>query len=111
MPSHKTQRAAEDIKRELSDIMRSLKDPRIAGLLSIVKLELSNDYSHCKVHISSMEGLPAAKRAVEGLDSAAGFIRREVGARLRMRRVPEFHFLPDDGIEHSADIGKILRDL
>ena len=111
MASHRTARNAEDIKRELSDLMRSLKDPRITGLLSIVKLELTNDYSHCTVYVSAMEGLDAAKQAVEGLRSASGFIRREIGTRMRMRRTPEFHFIPDDGIEHSADIGKILRDL
>lgn len=111
MPSYKLARATEDVRRELSDIMRELKDPRITGLLSIVKLELSSDYSHCKVHISSMDGLEAAKGAVEGLQNAAGFIRRELNARLKLRRTPELHFAPDDGIAYSADINKKLRDL
>jgi len=91
--------------------MRSLKDPRITGLLSIVKLELSGDYSHCKVYISSLGGLESAKSAVEGLHSAAGHIRREIGARLKLRRTPEFHFIADNGIEHSAQLDKKLRDL
>jgi len=111
MPSHKVQRTAEDLRRELSDIMRSLKDPRVTGVLSIVKLDLSGDYAHCKVYISSMDGLEGAKKAVEGLSSAAGYIRREVGARLKLRRTPEFKFLPDDGIAYSADLNKKLKDL
>lgn len=111
MPSHKIQRASEDLKRELSDIMRTLKDPRITGMLSIVKVDLSGDYSLCKVHISSMDGLESAKNAVQGLESAAGFIRREIGARMRMRRTPAFKFIPDDGIAYSAALEKKLKGL
>lgn len=111
MPSFKTARIEEDVKRELSDIMRGLKDPRISGILSIVKIDLAGDYSHCKVYISSLDGFAAAKNAVAGLTSASGFIRREIGLRLKMRRSPEFHFIADDGIEHSAEINKKLKDL
>jgi len=111
MPSHRVQRTAEDLKRELSDIIRTLKDPRITGMLSIVKLDLSSDYSYCKVYISSMEGLDNAKNAVEGLKSASGFIRREVGMRIKMRKIPEFKFIPDDGIAYSADLNQKLKDL
>ncbi len=111
MPSFRTARTEEDVKRELTDIMRSLKDPRITGLLSIVKLELAGDYSHCKVYISSLDGLEAAQSAVKGLTSAAGFVRREIGMRLKIRRSPEFHFVADNGIEYSAEINKKLRGL
>jgi len=111
MPSYRTARAEEDVRRELSDIMRGLKDPRIEGLLSIVKLDLSGDYSHCKVYISSMEGLEKAKSAVEGLTSASGFIRREIGARLHLRKTPQFHFIADNGIEQSAVMGQKMREL
>ena len=75
MASFRVSRLSEDIHRELTDIMRSLKDPRITGLLSIVKIDLSSDLSSCKVYISSMEGMENAKTAVKGLNSAAGFIR------------------------------------
>ena len=111
MPSHKLQRASEDVRRELADIMRDLKDPRIGGMLSIVSLNLTSDYSHCTVRISSLEGMEAAKEAVSGLRSAAGFIRREIAMRIKMRRVPEFHFEADDGIAYSAEIHRILRGI
>ncbi len=111
MPSYKNARATEDVRRELSDIIRSLKDPRISGLISIVKLDLSSDYSHCKVYISSMDGIEGAKQAVEGLASAAGLIRREISSRLRLRRIPQFHFVADDGIAHSAQVSQKLREL
>lgn len=111
MPSYKISRTSEDIKRELSDIMRSVKDPRVTGLLSIVKVDLSGDMSQCKVYISSMDGMEKAKEAVEGLRSASGFIRRELGSRVRMRLTPELVFIADDGIAHSAEINKILKGL
>jgi len=111
MPSYKISRLSEDVKRELTDIMRSLKDPRITGMLSIVKVDLSGDLSHCKVYISSLDGMQGAKEAVEGLNNAAGFIRHEINQRIDMRRSPAFHFVADDSIEHSADIAKILNDL
>ena len=111
MASYRIGRLSEDIKRELSEILRELKDPRIRGLLSIVKLELSNDLSHCKVYVSAMEGMDVAKEAVVGLKSASGFIKREVSARVKMRRTPEFHFVADDSIEHSAELSKMIEKL
>jgi len=111
MPSYKTARNAEDIRRELSDIMRGLKDPRVTGMLSIVSLDLSRDGSWCKVYISALDGLEASRNAVKGLTSASGFIRREIGSRLKIRHTPEFIFIADDGIAHSADINRILKDL
>lgn len=111
MSSYRASRTEEDIKRELSDIIRSLKDPRISGLISIVKLDLSHDMSYCKVYISAMEGMEAAKNAVKGLQSAAGFIKRELNLRMKLRRLPEFKFIADDSIAYSAGIAKMLRDL
>ena len=111
MGSYRASRTEEDMKRELSDIMRSLKDPRVSGLLSIVKMELSRDMSHCKVYISAMEGFDAAKNAVRGLDSASGFIKRELNARMKLRKLPEFKFIADDSIAHSAGISRMLEDL
>ena len=111
MPSFRLNRMEEDIRRELCDIMRTLKDPRITGMLSIVKVDLSNDLSHCKVYVSSLDGLDAAKHAVEGLKSAAGYIRREIGMRVKRRRTPEFHFIANDSIAYSADISKKLDAL
>lgn len=111
MPNFKSGRLAEDIKRELSAIMRELKDPRIAQMLTIVKVDLSNDLSHCKVYVSSFDGIEKAKESVKGLQSASGFIKREIFNRLDIRKSPEFKFIADDSIEHSAEINKILHDI
>ena len=111
MAGHRIDRTTEDIKRELTDIMRSLKDPRVTGMLSIVRAEVSNDLSHAKIYVSAMEGQESAKRAVEGLKSASGFIRRELSHRLHLRHTPELHFIADDSIEHSARIFRQLHNL
>ncbi len=112
MPSHKLDRTTEDIRRELTAIFRELKDPRVTDtLLSIVRVEVSRDLSYCTVYVSDMEGMDRAKRAVEGLKSAAGYIRRELGQRLPLRHVPALIFKATDSIEYSANINRILQDL
>ncbi len=111
MPKFTINRESEDIRRELTDIMRSLKDPRISGMLTIVRAEVSPDGSYCKVYVSSLEGLDAAKRAVKGLESATGFIKREIGRRLSFRRMPEFRFIADNSTEYSASIMEKLSEL
>ncbi len=112
MANHKLGRTTEDIKRELTAIFRELKDPRVTGcFLSIVRVEVTNDLSYCTVHVSALEGMDRAKEAVKGLKSAAGFIRRELGHRLRLRHVPELIFTPTDSIAYSAEISRILNSL
>lgn len=111
MPNYKNARHGEDIHRELTAIFRSLKDPRIDPMLSIVRTELSRDGSTCKVYVSSLEGLQRAEESVKGLKSAAGFIRREVGLRLAMRHTPEFHFIADNSIEYGVHISRLLREI
>ena len=112
MANHKLGRTTEDIKRELTAIFRELKDPRVTGcFLSIVRVEVTNDLSYCTVYVSALEGMDRAKEAVKGLKSAAGFIRRELGLRLRLRHVPELIFTPTDSIEYSAEISRILHSL
>ena len=109
--SHKLGRSAEDIRRELTDILRQVKDPRVSGLLSIVKVDLSGDMSYCKVYVSCLEGMERAKESVKGLKSAQGFVRRELGGRLRLRKVPELQFIPDDSIEAGARISRLLDEV
>ncbi|HIR57000.1 MAG TPA: 30S ribosome-binding factor RbfA [Candidatus Gallacutalibacter pullicola] len=111
MPSHKLDRTTEDIMRELTAIFRELKDPRVQGLISIVRVEVSRDLSYCTVYISAMGGMEQAKTAVQGLKSAAGHIRHELGSRLSLRHVPALTFKATDSIEYGANISRILNDL
>ena len=112
MPSFKIDRTTEDIHRELTAILREVKDPRVKDcLLSLVRVEVTNDLSYCTVYVSTMEGMDRTKNAVQGLKSAAGFIRRELGKRLSLRHVPELLFKPTDSIEYGAHISKLHHDL
>ena len=109
MPSFKSNRLEEDINRELTAIFRELKDPRICDMLSIVKCDLSRDLSHCKVYVSSFYGMDKTKKSVEGLQSASGFIKRVLFARLKMRKCPDLKFVADDSIERSSQINEVIR--
>lgn len=111
MANYKMDRISEDILRELTAILRRVKDPRVAGMISIVRVEVSSDMSYAKVYISAMEGMDAAKASVQGLKSAAGFMRHELGSALQLRHVPELRFIPDDSIAYSARIAKTLQEL
>ena len=72
MSGYRMDRTGEDIMRELTAILRTVKDPRVSGLISIVHAEVTRDMSYATVYISSMDGIEAAKNAVKGLTSAAG---------------------------------------
>ena len=111
MSNFKNSRMAEDIKREMTAILRELKDPRIDKMLTIVRADLSGDMSSCKIYVSSFDGIERAKESVEGLKSGAGFIKRELFHRLKMRKSPELTFIADNSIERSAEISKKLHDL
>ncbi len=109
MPSFKIGRAASDIQRELADLFREMKDPRVSKLLSIVKVDVSGDLSYATVYVSAIEGFEKTVESVKGLKNAAGFLRRELGVRLKLRKTPELRFVADNSIEHSANIAKIIE--
>jgi len=109
MPGFNMGRVTSDIKIALSDILREVKDPRVSKLLSIVKLDVSGDMSYAKVYVSAIEGREKTAESVKALKNAAGYIRRELGAKLKLRKVPELRFVADDSIEISANISRIVN--
>lgn len=111
MPGYKLNRTEEDILRELTAIFRKLKDPRIDPMLTIVRVELSRDLSDCKVYVSSLAGKETAKNSCCGLDSASGFIRRELLHRLKIRKSPALRFIADDSIARGAALDRKLKEL
>ena len=108
MPGYKLGRVTSDIERELSALLREVKDPRVSELISIVKVNVSGDLSYATVYVSAIEGSEKTKESVKGLKSAAGFMRRELGKRLSLRKVPELRFVADDSIIKSAEISRII---
>lgn len=111
MAGFKLGRVTQDIHRELSAILRELKDPRLSNMLSVVKVQVTNDLSHCKIYVSALEGMEKTEESVKGLVSATGFIKRELSARLHLRKCPELHFVADDSIAYGAEINRMLLEL
>ena len=109
LPSHRKDHISENVKRELVSIIRGLNDPRVTeNFIDIVKIEVSKDISVCEVYISSLDGITKANEAVEGLNSAVFYIKRELGKRIRLRFIPDLRFRPTNSIEYSMDMfGKI----
>ena len=108
MAGFKLGRVTSDIKITLSELLREVKDPRVSKLLSIVKVDVSGDLSYATVYVSAIEGYDKTVESVKGLKNAAGFLRRELGLRLKLRKTPELRFIADNSIEHSARIAGII---
>ncbi len=111
MASTKIQRTNEDIKLALSVLLREIKDPRVRqGMISIVAVDTTGDLKYSKVYLSVL-GLESEKELKKGLKSASGWLRRELGSRLRLRNVPELVFILDKSIEHGAYINTLINNL
>lgn len=111
MAGYRIDRITEDIKRELIAILREVKDPRVSGMLTVVKVDVSNDLSYAKVYISALEGVDRAKKAVKGLKAAQGFIRGRLGSSLHLRKTPELRFVADDSIEKGMELFDKLKGI
>ena len=109
--THRPEKVEQFIKEELSQILqREVRDPRI-GFVSVTDVEVSDDLRHTRVFVSVL-GDPEAKAAtMEGLSSAARYIRRELGQRLQMRFTPEISFRLDESIERGSRIMKLLGEV
>jgi ribosome-binding factor A len=111
MAEHRLERLRELIKEEFGQMLqRDLKDPRI-GFVSVTDVELSHDYSHVKIFVSIMGDEEAKRQTMEGLGSAKGFIRTELGRRIRVRHTPEVHIIADNSIEQGFRIIELLEEV
>ena len=111
MAGFRINRVSEDIRREIVSVIRELKDPRVMGkMLTVVRVEVSSDASFAKVYVSDIKGIESAREAVKGLTAATGYIRREVGSNLHLRKTPELKFSADDSIEQGFSMFKKLEE-
>ena len=102
MASYRKGRINEDLQRELSSLIRTLKDPRVQqSMVSVTKVEATGDLRYAKVYISVLDK-DKSKETIKGLKSAGGFLRREIGSRLQLRYTPELIFEEDDSIAYGA---------
>ena len=104
-------RLADQIRGEVAGMIGGeLKDPRI-GFTTVTRVELSHDLHHARVWVSVLGDEAAQQRTLEGLASAAGYLRREVSRRLRLHRVPDLIFVLDRGPEEASRMETLLQDL
>ena len=110
MSSTRMGRINEEIQRTLSDLIRTVKDPRVQGLISITRVDTTADLKYAKIYVSVLDKSDA-DQVVKGLKSAAGYLRRELGRALSLRATPELTFVRDDSIDRGTQIRKIIEDL
>ena len=109
MASNRIGRINEEIQRELATLIRTVKDPRVHGLVSITAVETTPDLRFSKIYVSVLDKSDV-KEVVKGLKSAAGYLRRELGSALKLRYTPELQFVEDDSIGQGAHILSMLRN-
>ncbi len=110
MAGNRINRINEEVYRVLSELIRELKDPRICSMVTVMSAEVSNDQRWCKVYVSVMDE-SKEKDVMKGLKSASGYLRREMGSRVRLRITPELVFVKDDSIKKGARISELLSSL
>ena len=110
MASNRIGRINEEVQRELASLLREVKDPRVSGLISITNVEVTSDLRFAKISVSTLESEKLAD-TIKGLRSAAGCLRRELGARLNLRHTPQLQFVPDDSIAYGAHILELINHL
>ena len=109
MASNRIDRINEEIQRELSALIRRLKDPRVsqAGMVSIIRVDTTGDLRYSRIYVSALNK-SMEKDVLKGLKSASGFLRRELGHTLQLRYTPELQFIADDSIQQGAHILEVL---
>lgn len=112
MSSYHFDRVNDDILRVLAEKLPEVRDPRLhqGNMITVTRTDTTKDLRYCKVYVSVL-GQCDAKSLMQGLKSASGYLRRELGCSLSLRRVPELTFQLDDSIAHGAYINQLINDL
>ena len=111
MASNRINRINEEIQKELSSLLRNVKDPRVQDtMISITRVETTPDLRYTKVYVSFLQS-EKADEALKGLKSAAGFLRRQLGTNLKLRYAPEIVWALDDSITYGARMLNLINSL
>ena len=111
MASNRINRINEEIQKELSNLLRTVKDPRVQDtMISITRVETTPDLRYTKVYVSFLQE-EKADGAMKGLKSAAGFLRRQLGSNLKLRYAPEINWALDDSITYGAHMLNLINSL
>ncbi|MBW7859693.1 MAG: 30S ribosome-binding factor RbfA [Rhodocyclaceae bacterium] len=104
----RSQRVNEQLRRELAELIRlEVKDPRV-GFITLTDVEVTPDYAHAKVFFTSMNGSEGLDAVLAGLNRAKGFLRRELGRRVRIHTIPELHFCYDSSVEEGSRLSQLI---
>jgi ribosome-binding factor A len=111
MDGKRSERVADLIRKEVSQMLvRSIKDPRI-GFVTITRVALSEDCRFAKIYFSVTGGLEEREKSIKGLDSAKGYVRKELGRRIRLRYTPEIVFQFDPSIEYAIHMEELMQSI
>ncbi len=106
----RTLRIAEQIQRELAELIRlELKDPRV-GMVTLTDVEVTADYAHAKVFFTLLGTDDQIAAATAGLNHAAGFLRHELGQRIKLRGIPQLHFIYDESVERGVRLSRLIDE-
>jgi len=112
MAENRVRRVAEQIKKDIGGIINyEIKDPGVANLTSVTDVSLSKDLRHAAVYVSIYGSDAEKEETLQALNRAAGFIRSEIGKRIRLRHTPEINFRLDNSIEYGAYIESVIKSL
>ena len=112
MSENRVRRVAEQIKKDIGQIIASqIKDPRVAGITSVTEVQLTRDLRYASVYVSIFGNDLEKEETLQTLIRAAGYIRGEIGRRIRLRYVPEINFFLDNSIEYGVHIENVIKSL
>ena len=110
--SIKNTRINGEVQKELSTIIRNeIKDPRIHPMTSVMAVEVAPDLKTCKAYISVLGEKEANEATIKGLNSAEGYVRRQLAKNLNLRNTPEIRFILDESIEYGVNMSKLIDDV
>ena len=109
--SVKNTRVNSEVTKELSTIIRDLKDPRISPMASVVSAQVTPDLKFCKAYISVLDSEEELKDTIAGLKNASGFIRNQLARNINLRNTPELLFVADTSIEYGVRMTKMIEDV
>lgn len=111
MATNRMERIKEEFKRELASIMREIKDPRLASMVSVISVDVTKDLKYAKVYVSVMGTDDEKKNSLLALKSATPFIKREISSRLNLRLCPHPSFVLDNSIDYGAHINELINKI
>ena len=103
-------RIADQIQKDLAELIRTeVKDPRV-GMITLTGVEISSDHHHAKVFFTTLGGPESVAKAADGLQHASGFLRSQLARGLKLRLVPELHFIYDESVERGIRLSRLIDD-